>query len=70
MNKRGLVAWTFSCLIAPAFVLFQEFVMPYEGGGASMWPIALFTAGIAGALIGAIGVGIGAFIMKRSGDSI
>ena len=38
-------------------VLFVVFVKPYEGGGASMWPVALLFVGISagvGALIGSL----------------
>jgi hypothetical protein len=69
MSKRSIVSCAYACAMAPVFVLLQEFVMPYEGGGASMWPIALFTAGIAGAIFGAVGVGIGALIMRGSDDA-
>lgn len=43
----------FICLVA--FVLFDAYVLPYRGGGASMWPIAiLFGAPVvlAGGLLG------------------
>lgn len=39
------------------FVLFNEYVLPYRGGGASMWPIAvLLGAPVAlfGAILGAV----------------
>lgn len=45
----GLQRWLRSALISLSvpsmgfitYVLFCEFVLPYGGGGASMWPIAL-----------------------------
>lgn len=38
----GLLSW----------LLFNEYFMPYRGGGASMWPIALLFAGTAAAATG------------------
>ena len=35
------------------FLLYNEFFVPYQGGGASMWPIAQAFGGTAAALIGA-----------------
>lgn len=35
------------------FLLFNEYVVPAQGGGASMWPIALLIAGTAAAVVGA-----------------
>ena len=36
------------------WVLYNEFCVPYQGGGASMWPIALFLAGSAAVVTGAV----------------
>lgn len=33
-------------------LLYNEYFVPYQGGGASMWPIAQLFAGTAAALIG------------------
>ncbi len=41
-----------------------EFILPYRGGGASFWPIALFFGGIYGAIAGGLGVMIASFFMK------
>ena len=41
-----------------SFVLFNEYALPYRGGGASMWPLAiLFGAPVAllGSFLGALG---------------
>jgi hypothetical protein len=54
-----LLSWLASCAVVPTFVLVSEFVLPYQGGGASLWPIALFFGGIYGALAGGIGAGLG-----------
>ena len=35
------------------FILYDEFVLPYAGGGASMWPIAI-ALGAPVALLGAV----------------
>ena len=34
------------------FLLYYEYFVPYQGGGASMWPIALLFAGTIAAIIG------------------
>ena len=53
VGKRN--AWLMSCAVVPVFVLFGEFVLPYSGGGASLWPVALVVGGIAGAAAGGAG---------------
>ena len=61
LRIRGVkapVAWLWSCSIMPAFVLLAEFVLPYMGGGASMWPIALVNGSFVGGIAGGIGVAI------------
>ncbi|EDY86337.1 hypothetical protein GP5015_1811 [gamma proteobacterium HTCC5015] len=35
-----------------AAILYAEYVLPYEGGGASMWPIAQLVGGTAAAFSG------------------
>jgi hypothetical protein len=64
-TKRPLRSWLSSCIVVPSFVLFAEFVLPYQGGGASMWPIALIFGGIYGAVAGATGVGLASWIVRR-----
>ena len=54
-----LLAWAASCTMVPAFVLFVEFVLPSDGEGASMWPVAMLFGGIYGAIFGAAGVLLG-----------
>jgi hypothetical protein len=44
-TRRKLPSWLASCCVVPVFVLFAEFILPYKGGGASMWPIALMFGG-------------------------
>lgn len=36
-----------------AWLLFDEYFLPDQGGGASMWPIAQVVGGTAAALVGA-----------------
>ena len=49
----GALPW-FGLLAA---ILYTEYVMPYQGGGASMWPIAQLFGGFVAA-----GVGVLAFL--------
>ena len=35
-----------------AWLLYHEYFVPYSGGGASMWPVALLFAGTVAAAIG------------------
>jgi hypothetical protein len=44
----GLIPWS-SIL---AWLLYQEYIVPYKGGGASMWPIALLFVGTVAAATG------------------
>lgn len=53
---RAAVAWLWSSLVMPAFVLLFEFVLPYSGGGASFWPIALIVGAVLGIMSGGLGV--------------
>lgn len=62
---RAGMAWLLACFIMPAFVLLFEFVLPYSGGGASFWPVALVVGGILGIMAGGLGVGIAVFIVDR-----
>ncbi len=67
LRLRGMklfVAWLLAFCVVPAFVLIAEFVLPYMGGGASMWPIALVVGGIFGAISGGLGVIIASFFVK------
>lgn len=64
LKIKPLKAWLMGCTIVPVFVLFVEFILPYQGGGASMWPIALVFGGAYGAASSAIGVFIAGFFTK------
>jgi hypothetical protein len=45
----GTIAWVVSALLPwlgmLAWLLYNEYFVPYQGGGASMWPIAQLFAG-------------------------
>jgi hypothetical protein len=70
LRWRWWSAWLASCAVMPAFILFAEFVLPYQGGGASMWPIAMIFGGIYGAMAGGLGVIVGWRIHAlRDGDT-
>ena len=45
----GLIPW----LGLLASLLYQEYFVPYQGGGASMWPIAQLFGGTLAAALGA-----------------
>lgn len=47
------------------WLLYNEYFVPYQGGGASMWPIALFFAGWGAALSGLGGYGMAFWVRKR-----
>jgi hypothetical protein len=46
----GAIPW-FGLL---AVLLFMEYVLPYQGGGASMWPIAQLFGGTVAAVVGVL----------------
>jgi hypothetical protein len=48
-----------------AFLLYQEYFVPYQSGGASMWPIALLFGGTAAAATGIAVWWIGTKIFRR-----
>jgi hypothetical protein len=52
----GLIPWL-SLLV---LLLYYEYCVPYQGGGASMWPVAQLFAGTVAALVGG-----GVFIIIR-----
>jgi hypothetical protein len=67
LRLHPFVAWLVSCLVVPAYVLYAEFVLPYAGGGASMWPIALVIGGIYSATAGGVGTLIAVFLFTPDG---
>ena len=46
----GVTAW----LLMLAYLLVNEYVLPYRGGGASMWPIAQLFGGTIAAVVAAL----------------
>ncbi len=67
-TQREARSWLASCTVVPAFVLVSEFVLPYSGGGASMWPIALVFGGLIGALAGGAGVLLASWLLDKRAD--
>ncbi|BDD87015.1 hypothetical protein [Desulfofustis limnaeus] len=63
---KPLTSWLLSCCVVPIFVLFSEFVLPYMGGGASMWPIALIVGVFLGLLAGGLGILLGTIIKGKT----
>jgi len=63
---REIPAWLLSCTIIPIFILVDEFLLPYQGGGASMWPIALAFGTFYGAMTGGFGVAIASYYLKKN----
>jgi hypothetical protein len=68
-GKEVNLSWLFSALAIPAIVLFDEFILPYRGGGASMWPIALVIGGLYGIVLGGLGVLTASFYLKKRGNT-
>ena len=62
---REIPAWLLSCIVMPICILVEEFILPYQGGGASMWPIALAVGSFIGAMTGGLGVVIASYYLKR-----
>ena len=46
----GFIPW----VVLLIGVLYSEYFLPYQGGGASMWPVAQLFGGTAAAIIGVI----------------
>lgn len=59
----GVIPW----LGLLAWLLYQEYFVPYKGGGASMWPVAQLFAGTIAAAIGIISYKLTVHI-KTNGD--
>lgn len=52
---REIPPWLLSRAIIPIFILVEEFLLPYQGGGASKWAIALAFCGFYGSITGGLG---------------
>lgn len=61
IGKRLWVSISVPIACFVAFVLFDAYVLPYRGGGASMWPIAI----LFGAPVAAVGGLVGALVARR-----
>lgn len=68
-GKRETLAWFLSSLVIPAIILLDEFFLPYRGGGASFWTIALAIGGFYGVLSGGLGVVVASFYLKKKCDT-
>jgi hypothetical protein len=63
---REIPAWLWSCIVIPSLIMIDEFLLPYHGGGASMWSIALAVGSFYGAMTGGLGVVIASYFVKRN----
>ena len=57
----GLLPW----LGLLVMLLYQEYFVPYQGGGASMWPIAQLFGGTVAAAIGVMAYTVGSKAFRR-----
>ena len=57
-SRAVLVGAAIPWLGVLAWLLYNEYFVPYQGGGASMWPVAQFFAGSIAALVGAAAAAI------------
>jgi uncharacterized membrane protein len=64
-GNKEISAWLISCCVMPVVVLFDDFILPYRGGGASMWPIAFAIGSFYGTMTGGLGVVIESYYLKR-----
>lgn len=64
-GKNETRAWFLSSLVLPVLALLDEFCLPYRGGGASMWPIALIMGSFYGVITGGLGVAAASFYLKK-----
>ncbi len=46
------IAWVIPWFVLLGFILYSEYFTPYQGGGASMWPIAQLVGGTVAAVSG------------------
>ena len=58
----GAVPW----FVLLAAILYTEYMMPYEGGGASMWPIAQLVGGTVAAVVGVVAFRFTVSLIERS----
>ncbi|MBS7348617.1 MAG: hypothetical protein KIG95_00340 [Comamonas sp.] len=66
--RRLPVAIVISSAALSLWILFTELLQPYKGGGASMWPIALFFIIVYSAGAATIGA-VGALVINKARKS-
>jgi hypothetical protein len=64
-SLREIPTWLLSSTIIPIFTLVSEFILPYQGGGASFWPIALAVGTFYGSMTGGLGVVFASYYLKK-----
>jgi hypothetical protein len=64
ITKRPSLSLFIASMVMPSFVLYAEFFLPYQGRGASMWPVALFIGSCIGFTSAFVGVSLGIYIHK------
>jgi hypothetical protein len=60
LPERRTIAWggAVPWLGVLAWLLYNEYFVPYRGGGASMWPIAQLVAGTVAAAVGMLATAV------------
>jgi hypothetical protein len=65
---RKRLAFALTCCVPVlailASLLYNEYVIPYTGGGASMWPIALVVCAVPAVACGCLGWAVAQFITR------
>lgn len=69
-GARPSSAWVASCFVVPLAILAGEFLLPYAGGGASMWPIALVFGALWSAAAGALGTFVATRLLQKQRDVV
>lgn len=64
-HMREVSAWLLSCTVIPLLLLIENLLIPYHGGGAPLWSIALAVGSFFGAISGGLGVVIASFYLKK-----
>lgn len=67
-NVSNYIVWLIGLSIFPTAILIDEFILPYRGGGASMWPIAIVVSIFYSLLGVAIGTSIAGYIKRNRND--
>jgi hypothetical protein len=64
-GKNNIVSILLPSLIMPALILIDELILPYRGGGASIWEIALAFGSFYGFMASGFGVVLAQFVIKQ-----